>query len=352
LVVIGVDAHKRIHVALALNDSGQEVGRWHGANHPAGWRDLAHWATGFEQPRQWGVEGAWGNGRGLAQYLVGAGETVYEINARWTAQGRRRARKPDKTDRQDARAIALVVRQEAPKLPVVFAEDETAVLDLLTTERESAVAESTRLQNQLHALLLQIDPEYESHLPGLTTRAGLAALETYVSPVGGRLQEARAASVRRLAKRLRLAVDQAREVKNQVEDLAQDGFAPLTKLCGVNFLTAATLAGILGPGLRFSTDAELAAYAGVCPLETSSAGTVRHRLNRGGNRRLNAVIYRIALTQAHHLAEARAYLDRRVSQGKSRREAHRCLRRFIVRALFRLWQECPSSAKESCSEAA
>jgi transposase len=141
VVVIGVDAHKRIHVALALNDSGQEVGRWHGANQATGWRDLADWAAGFEQPRQWGIEGAWGNGRGLAQHLVGAGETVYEINARWTAQGRRRARKPDKTDRQDARAVALVVRQEAPKLPVVLPEDETAVLDLLTTEREAAVAE-------------------------------------------------------------------------------------------------------------------------------------------------------------------------------------------------------------------
>ena len=108
----------------------------------------------------------------------------------------------------------------------------------------------------------------------------------------------------------------------------------------MNLLTAGTLAAILGPGNRFASDAQLAAYAGVAPLETSSAGLIRHRLNRGGNRRLNAALYRIALTQAHHHPEAKAYIERRVSQGKTKREAHRALRRFVVQAIWRLWQEC------------
>jgi transposase len=94
------------------------------------------------------------------------------------------------------------------------------------------------------------------------------------------------------------------------------------------------------PGRRFATDAQLAAYAGVAPLEASSAGTVRHRLNRGGNRRLNAILYRIALTQARYSSEARTYLDRRVAEGKTRREALRALKRFLIRAIWRLWQEC------------
>lgn len=98
--------------------------------------------------------------------------------------------------------------------------------------------------------------------------------------------------------------------------------------------------GILDPGHRFATDAQIAVYAGVAPLEGSSAGYVRHRLNRGGNRWLNAILYRIALTQARHSVEARAYLDRRVTEGKTRREAIRALKRFIIRAIWRLWQEC------------
>jgi transposase len=111
-------------------------------------------------------------------------------------------------------------------------------------------------------------------------------------------------------------------------------------LCGVNLLTAGTLAGILGPGRRFASDAQLAAYAGVAPIEASSAGITRHRLSRAGNRRLNSIIYRIALTQAKHYPEARAYLDRRVSEGETRREAFRALKRHIVRAVWKLWQEC------------
>ena len=95
----------------------------------------------------------------------------------------------------------------------------------------------------------------------------------------------------------------------QIEARAAAGFSPLTTLCGISPLTAGALAGILGPGRRFATDAQLAAYAGVAPLEASSAGRVRHRLNRGGNRRLNAILSRIALTQARHAPEARAYLS-------------------------------------------
>ena len=340
MITIGVDAHKSVHVALALNDAGQELGHWQGPNSAKGWQSLTRWAAAFGVPLQWGVEGAWGCGRGLAQHLVVAGATVYEVNGRWTVLGRRSARKPGKTDRLDARAVAALVRQEASSLPRVSPEDDTTVIELLATEREGVVVEATRLRNRLHALLLQIDPEYRGHVPSLKSQAGLRALETYASSGSSFLEHQRAAAVRRLAGRLRLALTQAEELAEQIREHARSRFSPLTQLCGVNLLTAGILAGILGPGHRFSSDAELAAYAGAASLEASSAGLVRHRLNRGGNRRLNAVLYRIALTQAHHSPEARAYLERRVAEGKTRREAIRALKRFIVRAIWRLWQQC------------
>jgi transposase len=269
---------------------------------------LTDWAQALGSPRRWGIEGAWNYGRGLAQHLVARAEVVYDINPRWTAKERGRARSTSKNDRLDARAVALLVWREEEPLPQVAAEDETAVLEVLVTERENALAEATRLRNQLHQLLLQIDPEYRTHLPHLQSKAGLRAVETYTAPGASAspVQQARAAAVRRLAQRLRLAVEQAEELAEQIKDRAQAGFSPLTKLCGVNLLTAGALAGLLGPGRRFATDAHLAAYAGVAPLETSSAGRVRHRLNRGGNRRLNAILYRIALTQARYAPEARA----------------------------------------------
>lgn len=343
MITIGVDAHKRVHVALALDEAGREISQWEGPNSRDAWRQLKLWALSTGSTRQWGIEGAWGYGRGLAQHLVDSGEVVYEVNPRWTALGRRSARKPGKTDRLDARAVALLVRQESSTLPLVSAEDQTAELDLLTTERDSALAEATRLRNQIHAMLVQLDPEYQARLPTLKWRAGLAALETYASLGGDSLSLTRAAAVRRIAQRLRLALSQAEDLAAQIKRAAAD-FSALTRLCGVNLLTAGALAGVLGPGHRFETDAQLAAYAGVAPLEASSAGLVRHRLNRGGNRRLNAILYRIALTQAHHSEEARTYLARRVAQGKTKREAMRALKRYIVRAIWRLWQECRSIA--------
>jgi transposase len=190
MMIIGVDAHKSVHAAVALDDAGREVAAWRGPNSPAGWAGGgggggrppppppppppprggggggggrgARVAAGAGAPaaraadaeRAWGIEGAGNYGRGLAQHLVTAGETVYDINPRWTAKERQHARRPGKSDRLDARAVALVVRREAATLPPLLAEDETAVLDLLVTEREGALAEATRLRNQLHALLL------------------------------------------------------------------------------------------------------------------------------------------------------------------------------------------------------
>src|SRR5687768_9215567 len=193
MVTIGVDAHKQVHAAVALDEAGQGLGHWRGPNSRAGWQALHEWAVGLGGPRQWGIEGAWNYGRGLAQHLVDSGETVYEVNARWTAEGRRRARRPGKTDPLDARAVALFVRQEAPHLPRVTTDDATAILDLLTSQRESLVVETTRLRNQLHALLLQIDPQYKDHLPSLDTKAALSVLETYEAADANPIQRERAA---------------------------------------------------------------------------------------------------------------------------------------------------------------
>jgi transposase len=340
MLAIGVDAHKRLHVAVPLDEAGRIVDRWRGPNSPDGWHAVYRWAEDLSGPRQWGIEGAWNYGRGLAQCLVAGGEVVFEINPRWTAAGRRQARNRSKSDPLDAQAIAMLVWREAADLPRVGAEDQTMLLDLLVTERETAQAEAVHLRGHIHALLLQIDPEYLDHLPTLTSRKGLAVLLAY-EQVGTPLKHERAAAVRRVAQRLRLALDQVAELTRRIEELAAAaGLAPLTRLCGINLLTAAALAGILGPGLRFASDADLASYAGAAPLEASSAGAIRHRLNRGGNRRLNAILHRIVLTQARHAPDGRAYLARRRSDGKSTREAFRALKRFLARRIWHLWREC------------
>lgn len=340
MITIGVDAHKRVHAALALDDAGTVLGAWQGPNTASGWLELHQWATQWSQPCTWGIEGAWNYGRGLAQFLLAHQELVYDINPRWTAERRRRTRKLDKNDRLDAHAVARLVREDGPTLPRVTREDESVVLDLLVSEREAVLAETIRLRNQLHHLLLQLAPDYATSIPTLRTPAGLHAVEAFLPEPNDLLQAQRTEAIRRLLQRLHLALEQTQVLTEKIRELAAQQFLPLTELCGVQLLTAGMLAGILGPGHRFKSEAHLAAYAGVAPLEASSAGTIRHRLNRGGNRRLNAILYRIALVQAASSPQAKAYLARRQAEGKTRREAIRALKRYIIRAIWRLWQRC------------
>ena len=340
MITIGVDAHKRIHVAVAVDEAGRILGSSQIANSPGSWQELCEWARGLGVSRQWGVEGSGNYGRGLAQHLVAVGEAVYEVNPRLTAAGRRRARRSDKNDGLDARAVAMAVLREGSELPQVMVDDETAVLALLTTERETLVRESTALCNRIHKILLQLDPEYGAKLPRLGSKGGVKKLLRYSAREGSALQQTRAAMVRMYAKQMALVLKQAEDVERQVRELVEARYRPLTELSGVGLLTAGALAGILGPGKRFVREEQLAAYGGAAPLEASSAGGVRHRLNRSGNRRLNSILYRIVLTQSRRSEEAKTYLERRMSEGKTRREAVRALKRYIVRAIWRLWQKC------------
>src|SRR5262249_7486254 len=151
-------------------------------------------------------------------------------------------------------------------LPPVPADDETGVLELLVTERDGVLAEATRRRNQLHQRLLQLEPTYQTVLRRFRTEGDLDALDRYLAAhreQADGLQTARLASARRLSERLRLALRQAQRLREQIEARAQARFSPLTRLCGVSPLTAGALAGILGPGQRFTSDAQLAALAGV-----------------------------------------------------------------------------------------
>ena len=343
MITIGVDAHKRIHVAVGVDEAGRKLAGYEIVNNPDSWCKLQEWASQLGAARQWGIEGSGSYGRGLAQHLAGAGETVYEVNPRLTAAGRRRSRRLDKNDGLDAQSVAMSVLREGLVLPQVMVEDETAVLELLTKERESLVADATAICNRIHKLLLQLDPEYEAKLPRLQSKGGVKKLLRYAARDGSALQQARAEMVRKLARRMALALEQSEELARKIEDLARAYCQPLTEMSGISLLTAGALAGILGPGGRFARESQLAAYGGVAPLETSSAGAVRHRLNRSGNRRLNAILYRIVLTQSRRSREARAYLRRRMSEGRTRREAVRALKRYVARAIWHRWQQCLAS---------
>ncbi|MBE0610973.1 MAG: IS110 family transposase [Dehalococcoidia bacterium] len=347
VITVGVDAHKAVHVAIALDEAGHRIGEWSGANTVSEWARFGEWLRSLGGARQVGIEGAGSYGRGLAVSLVHAGEVVYDVNGRLTALGRRHARRRGKSDSLDAEAVAHTVRREADALPRVVCNDDARILSHLSEERETLVHEATRVRNRLHAVLLELDPEYKQWA-SLLSRQGLSALEALpTDPEDDALRQALRASVRRHAAHLAMLMRDINELAKEIETRAQP-YAALTEITGVAPLTAGTLAGIIGSHAPFANDAQLAAYAGVAPLEASSAGNGRHRLNRGGNRRLNAIVYRIAIGQLRHPGEGRAFLDKKLCQGHTKKEAIRSLKRYIVRAIWRHWRRCPPQTSFAC----
>ena len=336
---IGIDAHKRIHQAVALSVDGvlaQKVI----ANTAVGWTALIQWASAWPE-RVWAVEGSGSLGRGVAQFLARNGERVHEINPRWTAQRRRGLRRPGKIDALDAQAVARLLREEGDSLPLVQAEDPlVASLQLWSRLREDLVLDMTRLRNRLHALLLLCDPEYRQVIRSLRSRRGVQAARTYTAPGTGQLERVREQAVRQVAEQIMLLMDQERELRASIEVGVREHFVPLLSIEGVQPIVAAGLIAELGmPRPGFGVP-QIAALAGVAPIEASSAGEVRHRLSRRCNRRLNMLLYLIALAQQRSYAPAQAYMARRQQEGRTPREARRALKRHLVRRVWQQWQAC------------
>jgi transposase len=349
MITVGVDAHKTMHVGVALDEAGKVVSEWTGGNTVAEWGRYHDWLVGLGDERAVGIEGAGSYGYGLARALVAAGERVYEVNSRLTALGRRHARRRGKSDSLDAEAVAEAVRREGERLPRVVHDEEASILTHLAEEREGLLGEATRVRNRLHAVLLQVDPEYKAKAPSLRSKRVVAQLREYEA--GNEmtaLERELVASVRRQATRLGTLMAAIAELGEQIEARAAR-YAPLTEIRGISHLSAGTLAGILGSHAPFQSDAQLASFAGVAPLEASSAGNGRHRLSRSGNRRLNAIIYRIAVAQLRYAGEARTYVEKKMREGHSKREAIRALKRYIVRAIWQKWKLCnrPGAPKTS-----
>jgi transposase len=338
MVWIGVDCHKWQHTAALLDADGQLLDYWQGGTTPADWQALLDWASAFGAPRHWGIEGSGHYGRGVAQFLLGQHETVVEVNPRLTVLGRRSRGSRAKNDLRDAEAIAAVVQAQGARLPPLQPADATAVLALWTAERDDLIAAATRLRNQLHGLISQAEPGAPK--AKLDTLQAARGWQCYQTKQTDALSQVRAERIRQRAGQLATMLAEIQALARQIAAAAPAVAAPLQELVGVDWLTAGMLAGYLGPGQRFASDRQLAAYAGVAPLEVSSAGRTRHRLNRGGNRQLNAILHRIAWAQLRWSPEGQAYVARRMGEGKSQAEALRALKRHIARRVYQRWQRC------------
>jgi transposase len=333
VITIGIDPHKHSHTAVALDDAtGELLGTTTVATDQDGHTRLIDWARELSGERRFAVEDCRHVSGRLERELIARGERVVRVPPKLMAGARRSAREFGKSDPIDAAAVARAALRE-PGLPAAHLDPRAREIRLLCDHREDLVAERTaqiqRLRWHLHDVDAGLEPAART-LNRAPTRRSLA------QRLARREQTIQVRICRELLARISELTRTERELAREIRVLVRAYAPELLELPGCAELTAAKLIGEIAGPKRFQSDAQLARHSGCAPIEASSGRTARHRLSRQGNRQLNCAFHRIAVTQARVDPEARAYLERKRSEGKSSREALRCLKRQIVRRAFTL----------------
>ena len=330
-VVIGVDTHRDEHVAVAIDQQGVRLGQRRSPATTWGYGDLEQWSRDLGEVSAFEVEGAGSYGAGLARFLTGRGHSVVEVN-RPDRSTRFRKGKSDPTGAEmAARAVLAGVADATPK----SGEGEVEMIRMLKSAKDSAVKARTQAANQMKALIVTAPAQLRETLDGLTT-AALATRCKSFRP--GRLKDPAAAAkyaLRSLARRYRQLGKEIRELQTELERLIRTTAPALVGVFGVGPDTAATLLIAAGSNpQRLRSEAAFASLCGVNPIPASSGKTNRHRLNRGGDRRANAALYRIVLVRLRYDCRTKVYMNRRTGEGLSKSEIIRCLKRYVAREVF------------------
>jgi transposase len=347
MIVIGADTHKSSHTLAAVDAATGRVlsTRTVRADRDgmlAAWR----WAHALDPERVWALEDCRHVSGRLERTLIGHGERVVRVAPRLMGQARRGQRTPGTSDPIDATAVARVaLREGIETLPTAYLDERGLEVRLLADHRADLVAERTRYQNRLRWHLVELDSDFEASLPA----RGLDRA-CWQDRVAGRLarleQSARVRVARDELRRIRELTRAERALERELGALIARDRPDLLAERGIAALTAATLIGHTAGAERFATDGHFAMQAGVAPIPCSSGRRDRVRLNRGGDRQLNCALHRIAVTRARVDPATRAYLERKMAEGKSRREALRCLKRHLARRVWHLLYRPPSSMSQ------
>jgi transposase len=346
-VVLGVDTHKDNHVAAVLTVVGVVLGTKAFPATAAGYRALLKWARGFGVLHRAGVEGTGSYGMALTRVLRGEGVLVVEVNRPDKTTRRRRG----KNDAIDAECAARAVLSGRAESSAKAGTGTVETVRLFKLAKSSAVKSRTQAINQLKSVLICADPQLRESLSGLGITELVrrcahlqldAGTDTDTDPARYTL--------RLLAERIQYLTEQVDELTKQIGDAIAAHAPQLLEHNGVGPDTAADLLITAGGNPdRLRSEASFAALCGASPVEASSGKTERHRLNRGGDRQANAALYRIALCRLRWDQRTRNYAQRRVAEGKTRREVLRCLKRYIAREIYPLIVKCQTDPKAPSS---
>ncbi len=332
VTTIGIDPHKATHTAVAIDEDETVLGEITLPADRDQTKKLMDWASGLNgDSRLWAVESAGGLGYLLSQQLVAGGERVVDVPAVLASRVRvLSSGKSDKNDPNDARSVAIAALRQ-PALAVVRREDHGAVLRMLAKRHLELTSLRTQAACRLHAVLMLLKPggmqRRLSAKAASRMLGGLRSLDT-VGEQRRRGARAHLGDIRRLDRDIKVN-------KTLIRQAVAASETTVTDIYGVGTIVAAFLIGYTGDPARFTTSDRYAAYNGTAPIEVSSGGKKRHRLSLRGNRRLNHAIHMAAVTQIRFPTPGRVYYDKKLAEGKTKKEALRALKRHISDAVYR-----------------
>jgi transposase len=344
MVVVGSDVHKRTHTFVAVDEAGRKLGELTVKAVARGHDKAMCWAREqFGDDLVWAIEDCRHLSARLELDLLEAGERVVRVPPKLMAEQRRTARTRGKSDPIDALAVARAAQRE-PDLPVATHDEVSRELKLLVDRREDLVGERTRMINRLRWHLHRIAPGVPEADPApkslkqASTRRRLAAWLVDREGIDARLARDILADIDRITPVIN-------DLEREITVLVKAQTPELLELPGCAALTAAKILGETAGIDRFATDAKYAMHAGVAPIPVWSGrtqGRVRH--NKSGNRQLNTALHRIAITQIRLGGLGKAYYDKRISDGDTKPEAIRALKRRLARVVFQTLKNHPSTA--------
>jgi transposase len=334
-LIVGIDVHKQTHAAALIDDRGGLIASLTLANNPNGYRQLIDWLVGHDAAGAViGVESPGSYGRCLVAALAGAGFEVLQVPA-WRTHRERHRRGPGKTDPGDALSIAKVVLTDREDLGPAQEAEIVRALGMLELQRRRFVRDRTQAIQRLRSDWTQHDPVAEAGVVRCDRQRELRKLKRI--RLGESLAQRTAARcIRELAHDIDDLNHRIAALDTEIADLLSEHGNPLEELHGVGTNLAATIIAQAGDVRRFRDSSAFARFCGAAPIPCGSGQTSgRHRLHRGGNRQLNAALYRIAIVQQRHHPHAKAYLARKIAEGKTPREARRALKRHLANVLYR-----------------
>ena len=385
LAFVGVDTHKDEHTACMSDCFGQPLGVFTVENRPDNidelLKEIDKAAKSHNLRPVFGLEDVMGLGQHLARSLILGGYELREVNPIETERKRLRKAHPDKSDPLDALAISKVLISEFDKLPLIQSLNELYLsIHQLSNWRDSLVKEQTRIKNKLHILLHREYPYYQIMFKNTFSKAALAFWERFpraslLKGIGverlskylrthsnntvstkkalsllelvnkdcppSRLSLVNSSIIRNLVKHLRFIEEQIIIARKELEPLVEETGIKLSTLTGVDTATAAKLIAEIGDVNRFASSDKLAKCAGIAPQQKSSGRKLKFKKSNRGRRQLNTAIYRIALCQIGsdrsgrpRNSKAREYFLRKISEGKTKKEALTCLQRRLCDIIY------------------